>query len=165
MYENINRYLNGRVPPSATASIGEKSKVLVEAGHVAPRAEKRKVALEAYKTRVAREGIKNLPGCCGTTAALEPGYGCRSVRWLSPLDQRLSEICQNIRFMPKIRHGSTRTSSRIYNQFRHGSTRTSSETLNVYIMKCHPSTILCTTRFPPRETLTFSRARKRRRAA
>ena len=63
------------MPPSATASIGEKSKVLVEAGHVAPRAEKRKVALEAYKTRVAREGIKNLPGCCGTTAALEPGYG------------------------------------------------------------------------------------------
>ena len=51
MYENINRYLNGRVPPSATASIGEKSKVLVEAGHVAPRAEKRKEALEAYKNK------------------------------------------------------------------------------------------------------------------
>ena len=92
------------MPPSATASIGEKSKVLVEAGHVAPRAEKRKMALEAYKTRVAREGIKNLPGCCGTTAALEPGYECRSVliRWLSPLDQRLSEICQTIRFMPEL---------------------------------------------------------------
>ena len=89
--------------PQATTSIGEKSTVMVEAGHVAPRAEKRKMALEAYKTRVAREGIKkNLPGCCGTTAALEPGYGCRSVRWLSPLDQRLSEICQTIRFMPKL---------------------------------------------------------------
>ena len=46
------------MPPSATASIGEKSKVLVEAGHVAPRAEKRKMILEAYKKRVAREGIK-----------------------------------------------------------------------------------------------------------
>ena len=48
--------------------------------------------------------LKNLPGCCGTTAALEPGYGCRSVliRCLSPLDQRLSEICQTIRFMPKL---------------------------------------------------------------
>ena len=34
--------------------------MLVEAGHVAPRAEKRKMALEAYKTRVAREGIKKL---------------------------------------------------------------------------------------------------------
>ena len=54
------------MPPSATASIGEKSKVLVEAGHVAPRAEKRKVALEAYKTRVAREGIKKTcPGVAG----------------------------------------------------------------------------------------------------
>ena len=48
--------------------------------------------------------IKKLPGCCGTTAALEPGYGCRSflIRWLSPLDQRLSEICQTIRFMPEL---------------------------------------------------------------
>ena len=53
------------MPPSATASIGEKSKVLVEAGHVAPRAEKRKVALEAYKTRVARGGIKTCPGVAG----------------------------------------------------------------------------------------------------
>ena len=82
------------MPPSATASIGEKSKVLVEAGHVAPRAEKRKVALEAYKTRVAREGIKNLFDRYGNVAALEPGYGCRSVliRWLSSLDQRLSPL-------------------------------------------------------------------------
>ena len=32
--------------------------MLVEAGHVAPRAEKRKIILEAYKKRVAREGIK-----------------------------------------------------------------------------------------------------------
>ena len=40
--------------------------MLVEAGHVAPRAEKRKVALEAYKTRVAREGIKKTcPGVAG----------------------------------------------------------------------------------------------------
>ena len=39
--------------------------MLVEAGHVAPRAEKRKVALEAYKTRVAREGIKTCPGVAG----------------------------------------------------------------------------------------------------
>ena len=46
------------MPPSATASIGKKSTLMVKAGHVAPRAEKRKMALEAYKKRVAREGIK-----------------------------------------------------------------------------------------------------------
>ena len=66
------------MPPSATASIGEKSKVLVEAGHVAPRAEKRKMILEAYKKRVAREGIKNLFDRYGNVAALEPGYGMSS---------------------------------------------------------------------------------------
>ena len=69
-FENSRKYqiLIAECPP-ATASIGEKSTVVVEAGHVAPRAEKRKMALEAYKKRVAREGIKKLARlvreCCG----------------------------------------------------------------------------------------------------
>ena len=65
------------MPPSATASIGEKSTVVVEAGHVAPRAEKRKMALEAYKKRVAREGIKKLARLVRELRLLSQATGCR----------------------------------------------------------------------------------------
>ena len=54
--ENVKKSCASQTP----TSIGERPTVMVEAGHVAPRAEKRKVALEAYKKRVAREGIKKL---------------------------------------------------------------------------------------------------------
>ena len=42
--------------------------------------------------------------------------------------------------------------------------RANKKLINENNSKYHRSTILCTTRFPPRETLTFSRARKRRAA-
>ena len=53
--------------------------VMVEAGHVAPRAEKRKMALEAYKKRVAREGIKKLARLVRELRLLSQATGCREV--------------------------------------------------------------------------------------
>ena len=70
------------MPPSATASIGEKSKVLVEAGHVAPRAEKRKIALEAYKKGVAGGHKKTCPIGTGMLQLLSQATRCRETVYL-----------------------------------------------------------------------------------